>query len=240
MFTPALEQFVHMVRGARRAGRVAFPPQLAEGSAKRKADEPAHIWLRRCAEAFGGIEQVALEENLVLFMVVRLHDTKITYANLQALWAETPLSKFVEGSGAEVHRYLRLDHDLEALGPLLKEPMPHVHIEADGEPRFPIPAPDGDVVGWFLDFVYRNFFYDHWIVWAELAWDDWCRERGRPNRWPRLVHAFNQSAVRIIEADAELRDDIIQLKQCLLAERKRLFPFEVDPPRVELFGHHAT
>lgn len=240
MFTPAVERLVHTVRGTRRAGRVAFPPQLAEGGAKRKADEPAHIWLRRCAEAFGGIEQVALEENLVIFMTVRLHDTQITYANLQALWAETPVARFVEGTGTEVHRYLRLDHDLEALGPLLKEPVPHVHIEADGEPRFPIPAPDCDVVGWFLDFVYRNFFYDHWIVWAELAWDDWCRERARPNRWPRLVSAFNQSAVRIIEANPELRDDVIQLKQCLLAKRKRLFPFEVDPARIELFGHHAA
>jgi hypothetical protein len=95
-------------------------------------------------------------------------------------------------------------------------------------------------VGWFLDFVYRNFFYDRWIAWAELAWDDWCRERARPNRWPRLVHAFNQSAVRVIEADTDLRDDVVQLKQCLLARRKRLFPFEVDPDRAELFGHHTA
>lgn len=146
MFTPAAERLVHTVRGTRRAGRVEFPPQLAEGGTKRKADEPAHIWLRRCAEAFGGIEQVALEDNLVLFMVVHLHDTKITYANLQALWAETPAARFAEGTGTEVHRYLRLDHDLEALGPLLKEPMPHVHIEADGEPRFPVPVPDCDIV----------------------------------------------------------------------------------------------
>jgi len=51
------------------------------------------------------------------------------------------------------------------------------------------------VVGWFLDFVYRNFFYDHWIVWAELVWDDWCRERTLPNRWPRLIHAFDQPEI---------------------------------------------
>jgi hypothetical protein len=151
-----------------------------------------------------------------------------------------PVVKFVQGAGSEAHRYLRLDHDLAALGPLLKEPMPHVHVEADGEPRFPVPAPACDVVGWFLDFVYRNFFYDHWIAWAELAWDDWCRERARPNRWPRLVHAFDQSALRVIEADPDLRDDIVQLKHCLLAKRKMLFPFEVDSDRAELLGHHAT
>jgi len=188
MFTASLEQLVHTVGSGRRTGRVVFPAGLAEGSARRKADEPAHAWLRRCAEPFGGIERVALEENLAIFMVVHLHETKITYANLQALWAEIPLARFVEGAGAAMHRYLRLDYDLAALGPLLKEPVPHVHVEADGEPRFPIPAPASDIVGWFLDFVYRNFFYDHWIVWAELAWDDWCRERTLPNRWPRLIH----------------------------------------------------
>jgi hypothetical protein len=240
MFTPALEQLVYTVGGARRTGRVTFPPGLSEGSARRKADEPAHAWLRRCAEDFGGVEHVVLEENLALFMIVRLHDTKIAYANLQALWSEVPVARFVQGAGAEVHRYLRLDHDLAVLGPLLKEPVPHVHVEAEGEPRFPVPAPACDVVGWFLDFLYRNFFYDRWIVWAELAWDDWCRERARPNRWPRLVNAFNQSAVRVIEADTDLRDDVIQLKQCLLAKRKRLFPFEVDSAQAELFGHHAA
>jgi hypothetical protein len=240
MFTPALAQLVHTVGGARRAGRFAFPPGLTEGSVRRKTDEPAHAWLRRCAEGLGGVEQVVLEENLVLFMIVRLKDTKIEYANLQALWAAVPVARFVQGAGAEVHRYLRLDHDLTALGPLLKEPLSHVHVEAEGEPRFPVPAPACDVVGWFLDFVYRNFFYDRWIDWAAHAWDDWCRERARPNRWPLLVSAFNQSAVRVIEADTDLRDDVVQLKQCLLAKRKRLFPFEVDSAQAELFGHHAA
>lgn len=240
MFTPAVEQLIHWVRGTRRTGHVAFPPRLAQGGARRKAQEPAHTWLRHCAEAFGGIEHVRLEENLGIFIVMRLDGARVISANLQALWVEVPLGEFVTGTGTEMHRYLRLDYDLTALGPLLKEPMPHVHVEADGEPRFPVPAPDCDVLGWFLDFVYRNFFYDDWIVWAEVAWDDWCRERGRPNRWLRLVNAFNQSAVRIIEADPELRDDIAQLKRCLLATRRRFVELEVDPARAELFGHQVA
>lgn len=240
MFTPALEQLVYTIRGARRTGRVAFPRGVADGSVKRKADEPAHAWLRRCAKACGGVEHLALEENLVIFMLLHMQDKKISYANLQALWVKVPITSFIQGTGVEMHRYLRLDHDLGALGPLLKEPVPHVHIEADGEPRFPVPVPAGDVVSWFLDFVYRNFFYDHWIAWAEQAWDDWCLERGRPNRWQRLVQAFDQSAVRIIEADADLRADLAELKRCLLARRKTIFPFEVDPVQAELFSHHAV
>jgi hypothetical protein len=235
MFTPALEQLVHTIRGARRTGQIVFPAGLTEGGARRTADQPAHLWVRRCAEELGGVENVALEENLALFMTARLNDGKITYANLQALWTEVPTASFAQGTGAERHRYLRLDHDPSAMGPLLKEPMPHLHVEAEGEPRFAAPA--SDVVAWFLDFVYRNFFYDHWIEWAKLAWEDWCRDRERPNRWPRLVAAFNQSTIRIIEGDADLRDDLMQLKQCLLVERKKLFPFEVDSIRAALFGH---
>jgi hypothetical protein len=240
MFTPALEQLIHTVGNAHRTGHIVFPPRLPKGSVRRKTDEPAHTWLQRCVEAFGGVEHMVLEENLVVFLVVHLRDRKIEYANLQALWAEVTIARFVQSAGTALHRYLRLDHDLTALGPLFKEPMPHIHVEAEGEPRFPVPAPACDVVGWFLDFVYRNFFYDHWIIWAELAWGDWCRERDRPNRWPRLVNAFNQSAVRVLEADGELREDVVQLKRCLLAKRRRIFPFEVDSAQAELFGHSAA
>ena len=207
---------------------------------RRRSDEPAHLWLQHCADAFGGVEYVRLEENLVVFLIVHVAEGKITYANLQALWAKVPISAFVRGDGSQEHRYLRLDHDLKALGPLLKEPQPHVHIEAEGQPRFPVLAPDGDVVGWFLDFVYRNFFYKDWIVWAEVAWEDWCRERARPNRWERLVQAFGQSQVGVIESDPGLRDDVAQLKRCLAAARRRLFPFAVDVAHIELFGHRAA
>jgi hypothetical protein len=239
MFTPALKQLIHTVRGARRTGQIVFPPRMTRGGAMRVAHEPAHIWLRRCAEAFGGIDQVALEDNLALFMVVHVRGSRIEYANLQALWADLPLAKLVERSGTEMHRYLRLDYDPGVLGPLLKEPMPHVHTEAEGEPRFALPALDRDVVGWFLDFVYRNFFYDDWILWAEHVWADWCRERARTNRWSRLVHAFDQSAVRIIEADEDLCADVAQLKQCLAAERRSFFQLEIDRARAELLGYAA-
>jgi hypothetical protein len=239
MFTPGLEQLVYTLGIARPSARVAFPPAMARGKARRHADETATAWLRRCADELGGIEKIVVEENLALLLVVHVVDDKITYANLQALWAAVPLTQYASGDGTERHAYLRLDHDLSALGPLLKEPQPHVHVEADGGPRFPIAAPPGEVVGWFIDFVYRNFFYDDWIVWAEVAWDDWCRETRRTNRWARLVSAFQQSQTGVIEADTDLREDLAQLKRCLRAERRKLFPYEVDADRATLFCHHA-
>ena len=139
---------------------------------------------------FGGdVERVAVEENLALFLVVPVEPGTIQYAKRQALWTDVPLTSFVRGAGHQ-QEYLRLDYDLSAVGPLLKEPQPHVHVEADGEPRFPVPVAGDDLVGWFLDFVYRNFFYDVWILWAEGVWQDWCAARDRPNRWARLKEAF--------------------------------------------------
>jgi hypothetical protein len=241
MFTPGLEQVLRTIHpGARPAGRVTFPLSLSEGGARRSASEPANAWLRRSVEeGFDGqMGRVAVEDNLALFLVIRWSGRAIEYANLQALWADAPLSRFVTGAAEHDHRYLRLDYDMTALGPLLKEPLPHVHVEGEGEPRFPLPSSAADdVVGWFLDFVYRNFFYDHWIVWAEVAWDDWCRERSRPNRWPRLVQAFNQSAVRLIEADEALKQDLREMKRCIREGRLKLFPLLASRSTGELFSH---
>lgn len=241
MFTPGLEQLVHTIRGARRSGRIVFPPGLPEGAARRSDDESAHVWMRRCITEVGSVDKLAVEENLVLLLVIHLREGQLEHANLQALWAEVSIADFAAGDGTEPHRYLRADHDTSALGPLLKEPLPHVHVEPEGEPRFPLPpTAAGDVVGWFLDFVYRNFFYEDWIVWAEVAWDDWCAETRRPNRWARLVAAFNQSSVGVLEADPDLRDDLLQLKRCLLKRRRALFPIEIDAGRLELFGHDVA
>lgn len=236
MFTPGLEQVIRTINpGNRPAGRVTFPPALVQGGARRSNNEPAYVWLKRCVG--GDMGRVAVEENLALFLVIRWSDRTIEYANLQALWADVPLSRFIAGEACE-HRYLRLDYDLAALGPLLKEPMPHVHVEGEGEPRFPLPSSAGDdCVGWFLDFVYRNFFHEEWIAWAEISWHNWCAERARTNRWARLVDAFNQSAVRLIEADEELKMDLRDLKRCMLEASRQLFPLTASRSRSELFSH---
>lgn len=241
MFTPGLEQLIHTIRGARRSGRIAFPPGLPEGAGRRSDDESAHLWMRRCIEVVGGVDRLAVEENLSLLLVIRLRDGQLESANLQALWANVSIARFANGEGNTPHRYLRADHDTSALGPLLKESLPHVHVEAKGEPRFPVPPSGGsDLVGWFLDFIYRNFFYDKWIEWVEVAWDDWCTEANRPNRWQRLVQAFSQGNIGVLERDPELREDLLQLKRCVLARRRELFPVEVDAERLRLFGHDET
>lgn len=238
MFTPGVEKLTHWLRPTRRSGRVVFPPGLPEGAARRKKQEPAHRWISHCIAEAGGAPQLAIEDNLALLLVLHVDGRQLRYANLQALWSEVSIAAFAAGDGTETHRYLRLDYDPSALGSLLKEPMPHLHVEADGEPRFPLArGAASDPIGWFIDLVYRNYFYDEWIAWAEGVWDAWCSETGRPNRWVRLVQAFKQSNMRLIEVDRDLRDDLLQLKRRVLLERQKFFSFEVDSAQIELFGH---
>lgn len=239
-FTPALEQLIYTIRG-RHSGRVAFPPPLPEGAARRKDGESAQLWISRCIEAVGGVGQLVVEDNLAMILVIKVHEQQLEYASLQALWAEVSIADFAAGDGTARHQYLRADHDTSALGPLLKESLPHVHAAAERAPRFPIFLPaGGDVVSWFIDFVYRNFFYDHWIAWAKRGWADWCVETSRVNRWERLVQAFDQSKVELIEGDQDLRDDLHELKRCLLNRRREIFPIEVNTARLLLFGHDQS
>jgi hypothetical protein len=93
--TAGLDQVIHAIRpGARPAGRKTFPRDLPEGSVRRSRSEPAHTWLRRCVDTHfaGDVTRVTVEENLALFLVVRWDGGTVSYANLQALWAEVALS----------------------------------------------------------------------------------------------------------------------------------------------------
>lgn len=241
MFTDDLEQLRHAIApGARSSGTCSYPRNLSLGAVRRSDNEAAHIWLKRCADHFeGDTWSFVVDECIALFFIIEWQEKTITYANLQALWVpDVTIEDFVNGAGTERHRYLRLDYDLQALGLLLKEPQPHVHVEADGEPRFLIPAAVGDdVVGWFLDFVYRNFRYEDWIEWVRGIWHSYCLERRRENRWEMLVNAFSASNLGAIEANVALRGDLQDLKACLLAERKKLFPLTIDAKRAELLSH---
>lgn len=244
MYTKQLEQVVHAINpGARPSGEARFPPNLPSRGARRRSGESARHWLHGCIELLGGgVDAVAIEDTLALFVELHWAERAISYANIQALWTSVPLREFVDACESPSHQYLRLDyHPDEALGQLLKEPHPHLHVDADGEPRFPVPlSASKDVVGWFVDFVYRNFFYEDWIAWAKEAWDHQCRETNRENRWPRLVQAFNQSKLQVILADDQLRKDLDDLKQCLAEKRSRIFRLQGSSTYLDVLAHECT
>jgi hypothetical protein len=59
--------------------------------------------------------------------------------------------------GRSTYQYFRLDYDEQQLGPLFKEPAPHIHIMVDGEPRFPAcRMPAALPIADFVDFIFRK------------------------------------------------------------------------------------
>ena len=68
---------------------------------------------------------------------------------------------------ADCH-YLRLDFDLENLGPLLKEAQPHVHSRPAREPRLNAPlGSGGNVVVDFIEFIFKTYRHAEWHAWAK-------------------------------------------------------------------------
>lgn len=255
MYTDGAQQLVHSIRG-RQDRWVTFPAGLRKHDAYRNEGEPAHVWLRRSVDEHvgGDLRLAQVEENLAMFLVLDVRKQGkllcVEYANVQALWTDGPLARFIEETehlqcGPHAcripHQYMRLDYDpTGALGPLLKEPQPHVHVEAEGEPRFPVAVSDAeDPVGWFLDFIYRNFFHADWEAWVEKAWTEHYRGTGRrDNPWERIKQAFTDNKIAVLER--EHLDDVRALKKCVFEKRRAMFPFRVPRARCELLSHETV
>jgi hypothetical protein len=129
-----------------------------------------------------------------------------------------------------------MDFDPTALGPILKEALPHIHVVPDGEPRFGISVPaSGDVVGEFVDFVYRNYFHDDWQSWARAVWEQECQQVGKVSRFVTIADAYRTAKVRLLAT--ELKDELVQLKSCLARERRKFFPVPAAAELCQLLSH---
>ena len=153
MFTDELTDILHGMHKKGPRGTLHFPYGMQ--APFRSATESDRDWLARVCPSAGATLGLPfqVELNLALFLTVIWDNKKITYANVQALYTEDSLTQFLAKGG--MSRYLRMDYDLQALGPLLKESQPHVHVVAEGSPRFAVPmgAHDGDIIGWFIRIV---------------------------------------------------------------------------------------
>lgn len=231
--------------GERPEGSVAFPARLdgGQGSLRVKRSEPVDCWLRRCVDAFldKDVSACAVEDNIALFLVVKWKrlegKPRITYVNGQALIVEGLLKDFYNGASLLSH-YLRMDYDPQSLGPMFKEPLPHIHAEdPDGEPRFAVDLRGaGDIVGEFLDFVYRNFAHDLWLAWARQVWERQCaRLQLSANPFETIVAAYRTGKPDVLVKNHATH--LQQLKHCLMEQRGQFFPLRVDVPSCELLSY---
>jgi hypothetical protein len=230
MFTPALTNALSGMHKSGPRGELRFPSGMK--APFRSAAESDQTWLAGVCSSAGSPLDFQVESNLALFLTVFWEKREIIYANVQALYTTDSLDDFLKNGGTS--RYLRMDYDLQALGPLLKESQPHVHVVAEGEPRFSVPmgAHDGDIIGWFLDFVYRNFFHDEWLAWARRV-----AEMRKISTFETLVSAFSGGKLAVIQGDSMLVDDLNRLRRELAKERKKMFGIFAKPQDLAILHH---
>ena len=224
-----------------KAGMASFPALGKVGTLRRKQGQDAHAWFVQCVDSIcaGEPKGCLVEDDLAVFAVVKWSANKLlTFANVQVLKVGCSLEDFYMGEAAQ-HHYLRLDLDHKSLGPLFSHPLPHIHVCAEGPPRFALDNSfSGNTVVDFLDLVYRQFYSEKWIVWAERVWNEKYHETSRndeDNPFRIIREAFDGNQIDI------LRDHMATVERLkkVLQEAKEKLPFrlEMDDSDRQLFAY---
>jgi hypothetical protein len=135
--------------------------------------------------------------------------------------------------GRSDYQYFRMDYDQQQLGPLFKEPAPHVHILVDGEPRFAACRTQADLpIADFVDFILRNYRHDAWARWLHEEWFDRFVQEPEDDVFHLIDGAFRgadgRSNLRFL-AQPQTRTTIAQLRRILIEQKMERCPLSVDP-----------
>jgi hypothetical protein len=178
-FTNGTDKFLWALSpGNQPDGLADFPANI--GSIHfENSDRTIHQWFSRCVGLLpnNDPEYYSLddENEIAAFATIKWKDRRLTYVNCQFLiLSGMGLSEFLRhgerpNSNAQ---YLRLDYDETCLGPIFKEPLPHIHSNPMREPRFPLESIiSGNMIVDFLSFVFRNYKHDTWLKWTRKRWE---------------------------------------------------------------------
>lgn len=160
-------------------------------------------------------------------------------AALHAVIATNPEDSIAAAitEGRSAYQYFRLDYAPDKLGPLFKEPAPHVHIVVDGEPRFAACRTKADLpIADFVDFLLRNYRYKEWARWLHEEWFTRFVQDEEDDIFELIDIAFRGaeggSNLRFLRRP-ETRTVLTQLRQVLIDEKLSRCPLSIDP---ELWG----
>ncbi len=135
--------------------------------------------------------------------------------------------------GRRGFQYLRLDYDQQQLGPMFKEPAPHIHVVVDGEPRFAACRTSADLpVADFVDFIFRNYRYTEWARWLHEQWFDRFVKTDTDDVFDLIDEAFRGpqgGSNLVVLCRPEIRKAISQLRRLLADEKMARCPLSIDP-----------
>jgi hypothetical protein len=125
--------------------------------------------------------------------------------------------------GPRGFQYLRLDYDQQQLGPMFKEPAPHIHVVVDGEPRFAVCRTSADLpVADFVDFIFLNYRHTEWAGWLHGEWFDRYVKEDTDDVFELIDDAFRGmeggSNLDVLRRP-EIREVLGQLRRVLAEEK---------------------
>lgn len=133
-------------------------------------------------------------------------------------------------------QYLRLDYDPSALGPIFKEPAPHIHVHIDGEPRFPGCHALGDLpIVNFVDFIFRNWRHEQWANWLYESWYDRFVKNDEDDLFEKVRAAYAMSNLAVLQGEDTQRV-IESLRRHLREEKRSRCPLVVPEPLWSVVG----
>ena len=193
-----------------------------------------HSWIRAIFEKYKA--RCLVEENMVVCADLEFKSQTVTYINVQAVITEGAIEDFIRDDSLN-HSYFRLDYHPTSCGMLLREPHPHIHTTTCGEPRFDSFDKSGYVVMAFFDFIYRNYFYNDWLEWAEGAYysnETVKHAKEELDCFKVMTEAFRSSKMDVFEKD-KFAKALSILKQSCLKKRNKMFPYAIDTEQSKVF-----
>jgi hypothetical protein len=201
LFSQGAQNVIEGLTPYTRAGEQLFPRTWDSAHGAFDSRQSLHEWFVKNVDQVGDPSHCQIEPNVAAFMRVEWReDSQIVAASCQVMVVDggTLEDYYLDQSYAA--QYLRFDYHPHAPGRMFREPMPHVHIRADGEPRFGWPCGSANMVVDFLEMLYLNYHYGQWLRWARSIWEDVIREcKVKEDPFDRIFGAYQKGEWSLLE-----------------------------------------
>lgn len=219
-----------------------FPKAVDRARLRFQGTETLKQWFDRCATEFmpEGIEYWRIEENLAAFAIVSWRPvSELDFVTINVLKTECSLQDFFDLTEDDLKteewrdfsrpHYIRLDLDYNTIGPIGTHPLPHIHFSPNSPPRCALDTTHStNIIVDFMEFVYRHFFPDHWLAWAERTWNRHYKSSRRDpelNPFRAIVSGFSENQIGVLHS---LSKEISELVSVLTEEKRGLYELRMN------------
>jgi hypothetical protein len=212
------------LEGTDPTGRRSYPPVADKPTVRMSDGETLHQWFTRCVNAFAAknwpLERWEAAPDLAIMALVEWGEPgkELNGCSVQVVKTEGALSDYLVDDKITSY-YFRFDWDYGTLGPLFTHPLPHVHAwKEDDAPRFVCEGDGCNVIVDFLEWIFRHFYHDDWLLWAtDVCEVEFDRRFGKEkNPLDRIFRAFKESKITVLR---QYPNEISEVKR-MLRERK--------------------